>query len=88
MRRTTPWMLSGVLMSTTLLTACVNTTSDRVVLPPLVTYSGAFQDRLAGEFQAMRPACGPETVYDGCSAAKRVIMDYKRMRDQVRAVKP
>ncbi len=86
MRHVRIWTLSNILMSSQFLTACVSTSSDGVVVPPVTAYSPAFQDRLADEFNALPPACGPDTVLDGCSAARRAIMDYKLMRDQVRAV--
>lgn len=46
--------------------------------PPLVEYSPAFQDRLAGELAAL-----PEGA-----ATLRAVQDYIGLRDQIRACQP
>ena len=74
-----------MLSLTILLSGCVTARSN--VLPDLVTYSEDFQMQAGGEVDSLPPACHHEVLTDGCSAIHRLVIDYLRMRDQVRAVK-
>lgn len=35
---------------------------------------------------ALRPACARDVVIDQCSTIKRMIIDYKELRDKIRAI--
>lgn len=79
-------MLSSVLVLLTFLTACEITTFN-VYTPDIAEYSPEVQEQAANELDALGPPCAPDVVYEGCSAVKRLVVDYKFMRDQTRALK-
>ncbi len=59
-----------------LLTACATAPSrPSIVCPPVATYDGAFQARLADEIQRLPRG----------AALERAMLDYARLRDQARA---
>jgi len=58
-----------------------------VVAPDLVDYTAAVQDRAADELDRLGKPCPADTVTADCSAVARFIIDYGRMRDQVRAAR-
>lgn len=66
----TPKALALLLM---LLSGCANTVSS--ACPREVTYTAAFQDRLAAELEALSPGAALGTA----------MADYGRLRDQTRA---
>jgi hypothetical protein len=57
------------------------------VTPDLYTYSPAFQDRAAKELTGS-PPCDRLVLTSDCSAVNRLVQDYGRVRDQIRAVQP
>ena len=58
-----------------------------VIAPDLVEYKPAVQDRAANELDRLGKPCPADTVIADCSAVSRFVIDYGRMRDQVRAAK-
>lgn len=58
-----------------------------VVAPDIVDYSDAVQSRAADELEQLGKPCPADDVIADCSAAARMILDYGRMREQVRATK-
>ena len=58
-----------------------------VVAPDLVDYTAAVQDRAADELDRLGKPCPADTVIADCSAVARFVLDYGRMRDQVRAAR-
>jgi hypothetical protein len=54
------------------------------VTPDLYTYSPAFQDRAAKELTGS-PPCDRLVLTSDCSAVNRLVQDYGRVRDQIRA---
>lgn len=67
-----------------LLTACGGATSS-TTNPNLVEYSKEFQAKAADEMQVMKPPCAHDVVDENCSASRRMIIDYKDMREKIRA---
>lgn len=56
------------------------------VLPPIVSYSEAFQRAAAQEIERLDDPCERQVVdFGNCSAVHRLVIDYLLMRDQVRA---
>ncbi len=62
-------------------------TEPIVVSPDVVAYSEAVQSRAADELEGLGQPCPRDSVLAGCSALARMILDFGRMRDQVRTVK-
>lgn len=58
-----------------------------VVAPDLVDYTAAVQDRAADELERLGKPCPADTVIADCSAVARFVLDYGRMREQVRAAR-
>ena len=58
-----------------------------VVAPDIVDYTAAVQDRAADELERLGKPCPADTVISDCSAVARFVIDYGRMRDQVRAAR-
>jgi hypothetical protein len=58
-----------------------------VVAPDIVDYTAAVQARAADELDRLGKPCPADTVIADCSAMARFIIDYGRMRDQVRAAR-
>ncbi len=84
-------MALSILTASLLLTACATKPSELevrriVVAPELVVYGASVQDRALEEFEALGPPCPKVEATPGCSAIKTMIMDYKRTRDQIRAL--
>ena len=55
--------------------------------PDIVDYTAAVQARAADELDRLGKPCPADTVIADCSAMARFIIDYGRMRDQVRATR-
>ena len=84
----TAWRMLILLTSALLLSACgAGGFSSFVATPPVSQYSAEVQDLAADELEAMGPPCPRDAVYGGCSAVKRLVMDYGWMREQARAAK-
>lgn len=62
-------------------------TEPVVVSPDVVAYSEAVQSHAADELERLGQPCPRDSVLADCSALARMILDYGKMRDQVRAVK-
>ena len=58
-----------------------------IVAPDVVDYSASVQDRAADELERLGEPCPADAVLADCSALARFVVDYGRMRDQVRAAK-
>ena len=58
-----------------------------VIAPDLVDYTAAVQGRAADELDRLGKPCPADTVIADCSAVARFVIDYGRMRDQVRAAR-
>lgn len=58
-----------------------------VIAPDLVDYTAAVQGRAADELERLGKPCPADTVIADCSAVARFVIDYGRMRDQVRAAR-
>ena len=58
-----------------------------VVAPDVVDYTAAVQGRAADELDRLGKPCLADTVIADCSAVARFVIDYGRMRDQVRAAR-
>lgn len=58
-----------------------------VVAPDVVHYTAAVQGRAADELEQLGKPCPADTVIADCSAVARFVIDYGRMRDQVRAAR-
>lgn len=78
------WVRFPLLLSVILLTAC-ETATFKTVKPPIVTYSEKVQNHAADELEAMGPPCPRDDVYGECSAVKRMVIDYKDVRNKIRA---
>jgi hypothetical protein len=52
----------------------------------LADYSPEFQTQAAAELESYGPPCPHDVVIAGCSAVKRMVIDYKDVRDQTRAI--
>lgn len=61
--------------------------SSSAVSPDLAAYSREFQAKASGEMVALRPACARDVVLDQCSAIARMVIDYKELRDKIRALR-
>ena len=76
-------------MTAILLTACTKENSRPAptnVQPDLDEYSDTYQEQLAIEFEAeARVPCPRDFMVPDCSAWKRAIVDYKFLRDRIRA---
>lgn len=53
---------------------------------PLIDYTTEFQSRAADELQQLPPACLLDRPDEGCSALRRLIDDYGRLRSDIRAI--
>jgi hypothetical protein len=58
-----------------------------VVAPPLPSYAAEFQSQAANELEALPPPCAPDTSGTGCSATKRLVLDYGDLRQRIRALR-
>ena len=60
-----------------------------VVMPSMVTYTSAVQKRAADELDSLGDPCSAEaeTNTKNCSALAKMMLDYVRMRDQIRSAK-
>lgn len=85
MLRNARWMMC---LSPMLLAGCAMGHSDPPVVatPDLYVYSPAFQDRAAKEMTGS-PPCDRLVLTNDCSAVNRLVKDYERVRDKIRAVK-
>ena len=63
-------------------------TEPVVVSPDVVSYSEMVQAHAADELERLGQPCPRDAIIADCSALSRMILDYGRMRDQVRAVQP
>jgi len=86
MRRVNVLRLLSLLPLTLLFAACAKEPSSAVT-PKLRVYSRDVQARAADELQAMPAPCAPDAVAGNCSAVKRLVVDYKTTRDEIRAIK-
>jgi hypothetical protein len=69
-------VLPLLVIATLSLTACATAPSrPSIVCLPVAVYGSAFQSRLADEIQRLPPG----------AALERAMLDYARLRDQVRA---
>ncbi len=57
-----------------------------IVAPDLVQYTPDVQDRAADELSNLKP-CSSDVVFANCSAVARMVIDYGRMREQIRTIK-
>ncbi len=80
------WMPCLLLLSAIPLTACGAGNSSGLVAPPVLDYSPEVQAHAADELAALGPPCPRDAVFGGCSAVKRLVLDYGWLRDQVRAI--
>lgn len=78
------WIASSLLASAALLNGCAAGSSD-LTLPPLQHYSEDLQAAAAAEIRLMPPPCPPDTAFSGCSAVKRLVIDYGDLRARIRA---
>lgn len=80
-------MIPSALAATMLLTACAKESSDRVIVvtPDVVDYAPDVQALAMEEYSRLGPPCLRNEVFEGCSALKTFVNDYKLMRDQARA---
>ena len=62
-------------------------TEPIVVAPDVVDYTAAVQARAADELDRLGKPGPADIVIANCSAVSRFVMDYGRMRDQVRAAR-
>ena len=85
------WRACLLTISALLLTGCAggNTSPPPVVIAPtLYDYSAEFQTRLADELETEPLApCPRDFPIKECSAWVRAILDYGRVREQIRSVK-
>ena len=63
-------------------------TEPVVVSPDVVLYSDTVQAHAADELERLGQPCPRDSVLADCSGLARMILDYGRMRDQVRSVQP
>ncbi len=78
------WMPFLLLTSALLVSGCAGGNSSLVIAPPLFQYGDEFQNLAADELDALGAPCPRDSVFGGCSAAKRLVMDYKWVRDKIR----
>ena len=62
-------------------------TEPIVVAPDIVDYTAVVQARAADELDRLGKPCPADIVIADCSAVSRFVLDYGRMRDQVRAAR-
>jgi hypothetical protein len=84
-------LLCLVFLAANSLFACAAVNSDYVppvliAAPDLEAYGPEFQARMADELEAMPEACDRIDPNPTCSAIARAVMDYGKLRDQVRAM--
>ena len=59
-----------------------------IVTPPIEAYSKELRDAAAAEMKALNGPCPRDTVnVSGCSALKRLVIDYGDLRQRIRAAK-
>ena len=59
-----------------------------IVTPPIEAYSKELQAAAAEEMKAIPDPCPRDTVnVSGCSALKRLVIDYGDLRQRIRAAK-
>ena len=58
-----------------------------IVSPDLVEYADIVQARASKELDSLAPPCPANLLIADCSAVSRMILDYSRMREQVRAIR-
>lgn len=58
-----------------------------IVAPAVVPYSDGVQKEAAAEMAEMGPPCPRDAVFGGCSAVKRMVIDFGDMREQARALR-
>lgn len=58
-----------------------------IVAPDLVVYTAEVQSRAADELDKIGKPCPADAVIADCSVVARFVLDYGRMRDQVRAAR-
>ena len=58
-----------------------------VVTPDLPSYSANVQDKAADELEKLSQPCPRDNVISDCSAVARFVLDYGRMREQIRSAK-
>ena len=75
------------LTSGILLTSCAGGGIEGFLGPPVLDYSAEVQDHAADEMATLGPPCPRDAVYGGCSAVKRLVIDYGWMREQLRVVR-
>ncbi|HAY47066.1 MAG TPA: hypothetical protein DCY55_12410 [Gammaproteobacteria bacterium] len=63
-------------------------TEPVVVSPDVVSYSEMVQTHAADELERLGQPCPRDSVLADCSAIARMIVDYGKMRDQVRVLQP
>ncbi len=80
------WMPCLLLLSAISVTACGAGNSSGLIAPPVLDYSPEVQAHAADELEALGPACPRDAVFGGCSAVKRLVLDYGWLREQVRAI--
>ncbi len=86
MQRAKRWRAFLLLTSLVSLTACEGAIS-RTLCPTLQHYSAPFQDKAAAELESdARPPCHPLDASAECSALQTLVLDYKTLRDQCRAL--
>jgi len=61
--------------------------ASRVVAPAPAAYTEAVQARAAEELAELSPPCPRDAVIDGCSALHRLVIDYGRLRERLRAMR-
>jgi hypothetical protein len=82
----TVWIASNLLASVVFLSGCSRAGSD-LVLPTLPHYSEGFQRWAAAELQGLQPPCPADAVLPGCSAVKRLVIDYGDLRARISAAR-
>ena len=85
--RASVWKTFAILASATLLSGCGTKISSVVATPDLYQYAPEIQQRAANELTDLGPPCPRTTFVAGCSAVKTMVMDYGKVRDQIRAAK-
>ncbi len=78
------WMPFLLLLSAMWLSGCEGRGSRSVVAAPLLDYSAEVQSHAADEMAVLGPPCPRDAVYGGCSAVKRLVLDYAWTRDKIR----
>ena len=86
------WTKSAPLILAMFLTSCTPGSSERrpplVITPDVVPFSDTFQAQLAVEMEAdARVPCPRDILVPDCSAWKRAVLEFSRMRDQARGAK-